>query len=261
MATQATGADPASTQDTTATTQDTTASTQNAAASTQNAAASTQDAAATQGSAATRAATTPRTAVPGRARTSAKGEQTRARLIAAARILLAGGEAGRFTTRNVAALSGVSHGMCHYHFADRTDLIVAVVADLGPEWITPLEEAVAGPGGYAERAERVLTLLTRPESPDLARLHAALHWLALNDERVRVALEAEYGRWRSCFVRLFRALADERGGDTDPAPLGEAFAAAVDGIAAIGSLDGTVDSAPVLRTLLDSLASTVGPHR
>ncbi|MBP0451471.1 TetR/AcrR family transcriptional regulator [Kitasatospora sp. RG8] len=193
----------------------------------------------------------------GRTRASAKGEQTRARLIAAARTLLAGDGAGRFTTRNVAALSGVSHGMCHYHFADRTELIVAVVEDIRPEWIAPLEEAVTGPGDFAERAERVLALLTRPESPDLARLHAALHWLALNDERVRAGLEAEYGRWRSCFVRLFRALADERGSGADPAPLGEAFAAAVDGIAAIGSLDGTVDAARVLRTLMDSLASTV----
>ncbi|MFG2911015.1 TetR/AcrR family transcriptional regulator [Kitasatospora sp. NPDC048286] len=192
---------------------------------------------------------------PGRARASAKGEQTRARLIAAARTLLAGDGAGRFTTRNVAALCGVSHGMCHYHFADRTELVVAVVEDIRPEWITPLEEAVAGPGGYAERAERVVALLTRPESPDLARLHSALHWLALNDERVRASLEAEYARWRAAFVGLFRCLVDERGEDRDPVPLGEAFAAAVDGLAAIGALDGTVDDERVLRTLLDSLSS------
>lgn len=192
-----------------------------------------------------------------RPRSSAKGEQTRARLIAAARTLLAGDGAGRFTTRNVAALCGVSHGMCHYHFADRTELIVAVVEDVRPEWIAPLEEAVGGPGGHAEQAERVLALLTRPESPDLARLHAALHWLALNDERVRESLEAEYGRWRSCFVRLFRALVEERGADVDPVPLGEAFAAAVDGLAAIGSLDGTVDAERVLRTLMAALSATV----
>ncbi|MFF2626850.1 TetR/AcrR family transcriptional regulator [Kitasatospora griseola] len=192
----------------------------------------------------------------GGTRASAKGEQTRARLIAAARTLLAGDGAGRFTTRNVATLCGVSHGMCHYHFADRTDLIVAVVQDIRPEWITPLEEAVAAPGGWAERADRVLALLTSPESPDLARLHAALHWLALSDERVRTALEAEYARWRSCFVLLFRCLVEERGSAADPAPLGEAFAAAVDGLAAIGSLDGTVDAERVLRTLLDALSAT-----
>ncbi|MFJ8478058.1 TetR/AcrR family transcriptional regulator [Kitasatospora sp. NPDC094011] len=192
-----------------------------------------------------------------RPRASAKGEQTRARLVAAARTLLSGDGAGRFTTRNVAALCGVSHGMCHYHFADRTELIVAVVVDIRPEWIAPLERTVDGPGGYAERAGRVLALLTRPESPDLARLHAALHWLALDDDRVRTALEAEYARWRAAFVRLFRCLVEERGAAADPVPLGEALAAAVDGLAAIGSLDGTVDDGRVLRTLLDSLSATV----
>ncbi|MFE0462383.1 TetR/AcrR family transcriptional regulator [Kitasatospora sp. NPDC058965] len=189
-----------------------------------------------------------------RSRTSAKGEQTRARLIAAARTLLAGDTAGRFTTRNVAALCGVSHGMCHYHFQDRTDLIVAVIEDIRPEWIAPLEAAVDGPGSFAARAERVLDLLTRPENPDLAHLHSALHWLALNDERVRAGLAREYRDWRACFVRLFAVLAQERGGSVDPVALGESFAAAVDGLAAIQSLDPGVGAAAVLRTLMDALA-------
>ncbi|GAA2751297.1 MULTISPECIES: TetR/AcrR family transcriptional regulator [Kitasatospora] len=196
------------------------------------------------------------TAAPARSSRAAKGEQTRARLIAAARTLLAGETAGRFTTRNVAALCGVSHGMCHYHFQDRTDLIVAVVEDIRPEWIAPLEEAVDGPGGFADRAERVIALLTRPESPDLAHLHSALHWLALGDERVRESLDAEYRRWRSCFVRLFRVLAEERPGRVDPLPLGESFASAVDGLAAIRSLDAAVDAETVLRTLMAALAAT-----
>ncbi|MFJ6939671.1 TetR/AcrR family transcriptional regulator [Streptomyces sp. NPDC101132] len=184
---------------------------------------------------------------------AARAEQTRSRLVAAARTLLAGDGAGRFTTRNVAALCGVSHGMCHYHFQDRTDLIVAVVEDMRPQWIEPLAAAVDAPGTFDERADRVIALLTRPESPDLAHLHSALHWLALNDERVRESLEAEYGRWRACFVRLFRVLADERGG-VEPGPLGEAFAAAVDGLAAIESLGSAVGAEHVLRTLMAALA-------
>ncbi|MEU8762672.1 TetR/AcrR family transcriptional regulator [Streptomyces sp. NPDC048659] len=190
-----------------------------------------------------------------RSRASAKGEQTRARLIAAARTLLAGEQGERFTTRNVAALCGVSHGMCHYHFQDRTDLVLAVVDDIRPEWILPLEEAVAAPGTFAERAERVLVLLDGPESPDLAHLHSALHWHALNDERVRESLEAEYRRWRACFVALFQVLADERGGGIDPRPLGEAVAAAVDGLAAVASLDPGLDGGAVLRTLVGTLAA------
>lgn len=202
----------------------------------------------------------PQTSVPlpvraGRTRVSAKGEQTRARLIAAARTLLSGEMSARFTTRNVAALCGVSHGMCHYHFADRTDLILAVIEDIRPEWISPLEEAVEAPGPFAERAERVVRLLTQGESADLSHLHSALHWHALNDERVRVTLEAEYRRWRGCFVRLFQVLADERGGGIDPRPLGEAVAAAVDGLAAIQSLDAEVDAESVFRTLVRTLAA------
>ncbi|MEU8774900.1 TetR/AcrR family transcriptional regulator [Streptomyces sp. NPDC048606] len=184
-----------------------------------------------------------------------KGEQTRARLIAAARTLLAGGMSERFTTRNVAALCGVSHGMCHYHFQDRTDLVLAVIADIRPEWVLPLEEAVAGPGSFEERAERVVGLLSRSEGAELAHLHSALHWHALNDPRVRECLEAEYRRWRACFVALFGALAEERGGDLDPRPLGEAVAAAVDGLAAVESLGAEVDPGPVLRTLIRTLAA------
>ncbi|MCB5164286.1 TetR/AcrR family transcriptional regulator [Streptomyces bambusae] len=192
---------------------------------------------------------------PGRTRASAKGEQTRARLIAAARTLLAGGMSERFTTRNVAALSGVSHGMCHYHFQDRTDLVLAVVADIRPEWILPLEEAVAAPGTFAERAGRVVDLLSRPEGAELSHLHAALHWHALNDARVRECLEAEYRRWRGCFTALFEVLAAERGGGVDARLLGEAVAAAVDGLAAVESLGAEVDPGAVLRALLRTVAA------
>lgn len=194
---------------------------------------------------------------PGRSRVSAKGEQTRARLISAARTLLAGEMSERFTTRNVAALCGVSHGMCHYHFQNRTDLILAVVEDIRPEWISPLEAAVSAPGTFAERAERVVDLLGRPEGTDLAHLHSALHWHALNDDRVRESLDAEYRRWRAAFVDLFQVLADERGGNLDPRPLGAAVAAAVDGLAAAESLDAGVNTGAVLRTLIFTLAAGV----
>jgi AcrR family transcriptional regulator len=195
-------------------------------------------------------------------RSSAKGEQTRSRLIAAARSLLAGegggegtAEAAPFTTRNVAALGGVTHGMCHYHFQNRTDLIVAVVEDIRPEWILPLEEAVTAPGTFAERAERVIGLLAQPEAANLSRLHSSLHWFAVNDDRVRGSLEAEYRRWRACFVQLYQVLADELGNGLDPVPLGEAVAAATDGLAAIQALDSGVDAASVMRSLVLGLAA------
>ncbi|MEU6170496.1 TetR/AcrR family transcriptional regulator [Streptantibioticus parmotrematis] len=190
-------------------------------------------------------------------RVSAKGEQTRARLLTAARSLLAGNGDAPFTTRNVAALSGVTHGMCHYHFKDRTDLIVAVIEDIRPEWITPLEAAVREPGSFAERVERVVALLTQPETSDMSRLHSTLHWFSVNDERVRSALAAEYARWRVCFVELFQVLADERGGGVDAVALGEALAAGADGLAAIQSLGSDVDAVAVVRALVHGLTARV----
>ncbi|GAA3005979.1 hypothetical protein GCM10020229_17260 [Kitasatospora albolonga] len=190
-------------------------------------------------------------------RASTKGEQTRARLLTAARELLAGDGEVPFTTRNVAARAGVTHGMCHYHFQTRTDLIVAVVEAIRPEWVTPLEEAVAAPGPFAERLERVIALLGQPEAGDLSRLHSALHWFAVNDERVRDALAAEYGRWRACFTTLYGVLADEHGGVVDPRPLGEAAAAGTDGLAAYQSLEPAYDPRRALRALFLGLAAGV----
>lgn len=184
----------------------------------------------------------------------AKGEQTRNRLIAAARQLLTDEGGERFSTRNVAAICGVSHGMCHYHFQDRTDLLVAVVEDIRPEWLAPFQEAVGTSGSFAERAERVLKLFAHQEADDLARLHAALHWFALDEDRIRVELDADYQSWRRCFVDLFQTLADERGDGLDPEPLGEATAAAADGLAAFHTLGAQVDAGLVMRTLIYGLA-------
>ena len=190
-----------------------------------------------------------------RPRVSAKGEQTRGRLVAAARTLLGGDGATPFTTRNVAALGGVTHGMCHYHFADRTHLVVAVIEDIRPEWILPIEAAVDSPGSFAERAERVIAFLSQTEGPDLGRLYSSVHWIAVNDEQVRTVWEAEYRRWRAAFVRLFQVLADELGNGLDPRPLGDAVAAAADGLAAIKSLDAEVDGPAVVRSLVLGLAA------
>ncbi|KMO94415.1 hypothetical protein [Streptomyces roseus] len=128
-----------------------------------------------------------------------------------------------------------------------------MVEDIAPEWVGPMEAAVDGPGSFAERAERVIGLLTQPEDQDLSRLHSALHWFALNDDRVRAAVDGDYRRRRQCFVRLFQVPADEHAGAFDPVPPGTALAAA-DGLAALRSLDPAVDPEATVRILVAGLA-------
>jgi AcrR family transcriptional regulator len=189
-------------------------------------------------------------------RMSAKGEDTRRRIVLAARTVLAENGHGAFTTRNVAALGGVSHGMCHYHFADRTELLLAVIDDVRADWILPYEAAVDRPD-YRSAADRILQLLTQPEVDTLARLHAALHWLALSDDRVKTALRAEYVRWQAVFVRLFERLARESGSTIDATPAAAALAAAADGLAAMDSLGTGVDSPVAIRHLFAALEQSI----
>jgi hypothetical protein len=67
--------------------------------------------------------------------------------------------------------------------------------------------------------------------------------------------EAEYRRWRAAFVRPFQVLADELGNGVDPQPLGDAAAAAADGLAAVTSLNAGVDGSAVVRALVLGFAT------
>lgn len=179
-----------------------------------------------------------------------KGEHTRQRLVRAARTLLSEDGAAPFTTRNVAALCGVSHAMCYYHFTDRSELLVAVVDDMRGDWVDPLDRAVGSSGSFDERRRRVSALLSKPESNELVRLHSALHWFAMSDDALRSALRQQYLDWTACFVRLYQVLAEEGRTDQDPAILGAVTASGVDGLAALDALGALADPGAVLDAMM-----------
>lgn len=183
---------------------------------------------------------------------SAKGERTRNRILEAARRVLAEEGIDRFTTRRVAEMAGVSHGMCHYHFKDKRDLTLALVEHARRDWVEPLERIVKGPGSAQDRTQKVISWMAEPATIEVMRVHLALFWFALRDELVRARLADEYGRWRRPFVALFRELADELGlQDLDPEALGEGFASAADGLVQQQSLDPDIDTDRILTSLLE----------
>ena len=59
----------------------------------------------------------------------------RNRILDAARGVLAEEGMEGFTTRRVAARAGISHGMCHYHFADKRALVLALVEHARSDWV------------------------------------------------------------------------------------------------------------------------------
>lgn len=183
-----------------------------------------------------------------------RAAETRARILDAARRVLAEEGLERFTTRRVAELAGVSHGMVHYHFTDKRELALALVVHARLDWVEPLEELVDGPGSAEKRMRAVIAWIAEPATIETMRLHQGLFVLALQDDAVRERLAAEFARWRAPFVTLFGQLAEELGLDGfDSSSVGDAFAVAADGLVQQQSLEPGLPTARVLTRTFEQL--------
>jgi AcrR family transcriptional regulator len=184
---------------------------------------------------------------------SLKAEETRARILSAARTLLAEGN-DRFTTRKVAALADVSHGMCHYHFATKRDLVVALMDDARKDWIEPLWTLVGSDEPATTRARKVISWMAEPATGEVMRVHQALYRSALDEDAARDRLAEQYAEWRAGFVKLFEDVATEGGlADFDAEAIGGAFASAADGLVQQQSLDADLDTEALLLALFERL--------
>jgi AcrR family transcriptional regulator len=190
---------------------------------------------------------------------AAKAAQTRERILEAARRILSEEGVERLTTRRVAELAGVSHGMVHYHFADKRDLILALVVHARRDWVEPLEELVDGPGTSEARMRAVISWMAEPQTTDVMRAHQSLFVFALGDDVVRRRLAAEFARWRAPFVKLFADLGVELGvGGLDAVGVGEAFAAAADALVQQQSLDPELPTELMLTQLFERVIGRDG---
>jgi AcrR family transcriptional regulator len=184
---------------------------------------------------------------------STRGKETRARILKAARTLLSEGT-DRFTTRKVADLAEVSHGMCHYHFATKRDLVVALMDDARQDWIDPLWSFVRSEDPAVTRAKQIVSWMGEPATAEVMRVHQALYRSALDDDTARQRLADQYAEWRGGFVKLFEDVAVELElEDIDPVAIGGAFASAADGLVQQQSLDAALDTQGLLWTLFERL--------
>ncbi len=184
---------------------------------------------------------------------AARAAETRARILEAARQVLGQEGAEAFTTRRVAELARISHGMVHYHFEDKRDLVLALVVHARRDWVEPLEELVDGPGSADQRMRAVIAWMAEPQTIEVMRVHQTLFVFALQDELVRERLAAEFARWRAPFVTLFEQLGIE---GPDARSVGEAFAAAADALVQEQSLDPSLPTEAMLLAMFERL---VGP--
>jgi AcrR family transcriptional regulator len=185
---------------------------------------------------------------------AARAAETRSRILDAARRVLAENGATAFTTRRVASLAGVSHGMVHYHFRDKRDLILALLVHARRDWVEPLEEIVDGPGTATDRMRAVIEWVAAPATKGTMRVHLALYSAALDDGTIRTRVAHEYARWRAPFTTLFRELGSEGGIEgLDPEAVGDAFATAADGLVQQQAFDPDLPTDRILTALFERL--------
>jgi AcrR family transcriptional regulator len=186
----------------------------------------------------------------------AQGAATRERILEAARDTLAEHGPEGLTTRRVAQRAGISHGMVHYHFEDKRDLILALLIQARRDWIQPLEELVDGPGPAEARMRAVIAWMALPATTDVMRVHMSIYVFALGDDLIRERYAAEYARWRAPFVTLYRQLVKELGlAHLDAKSVGEAFASAADGLVQQQVIDPSLPTARMLRRLFEATLS------
>jgi AcrR family transcriptional regulator len=185
----------------------------------------------------------------------ARGADTRRRLIEAAWHAIARHGLAGTTTRIVARDAGISHGMCHYHFATKDDLMLAVVDHERHYWIEPMEELVERSDSAIERLDAVVRWMAEPATRDVMRVHLQLVAQSEYDDRLRERMAAEYARWQAAYIRLFAELRMEGmlrpGVDGDAVAI--AFATLADGLVDQQSLDPSMDTMAIMRAFLDGL--------
>ncbi len=189
-----------------------------------------------------------------------RGAQTRQRIVQAVWNVIAERGLAGLTTRVVAQQAGVSHGMCHYYFANKDDLILGVVDFARHYWIQPLEELVEGPGTPEERLDKVVSWMAEPATREVMRVHLQLVSYSEWNERLRERTAAEYARWQAGYVKLFVEL--KASGvlrpDVDAEALGVAYATLADGLVDQRSLNPSLDAEGIMGAFLRPLLTEQG---
>jgi AcrR family transcriptional regulator len=163
---------------------------------------------------------------------AAQAAQTRQRIIEATWNVIAEKGLAALTTRTVAREAGISHGMCHYHFAGKDDLVLAVVDFARHYWITPMEEIVARKMPAMAKLKAVISWMAEPATREVMRVHLELFSHSEWEENLRARMAAEYSRWQQAYVEVFAQLKDEGAlkPGIDPEAVGVSFATAADGL-------------------------------
>jgi AcrR family transcriptional regulator len=187
--------------------------------------------------------------------------ERRARVAAAARVVIARDGSDAASVRRVAAEAGSSTTVVTHYFADKQALLAAAVEDAYAAVAARMEAHLPGPGGL--RTLRAVLLETLPldaERAAEARVLMAFWSMAVTHPTLRAVQRAGYRQWRQLVARLL-AEAVERGevAAPDTVGVGEQLMCLVDGVLMQATLE--PDRLPPARQieLLDAALARLAP--
>src|SRR5687767_15276580 len=76
--------------------------------------------------------------------------------------------------RHIARDAGTSIGMIYYYFPSKQELFLAVVEEIYSTLLADLREALAGPGGFEQRVQRLYHRFARMSEDELTVLRLVL---------------------------------------------------------------------------------------
>lgn len=187
-----------------------------------------------------------------------KGRATVQRLLDAACVLFARQGIGATTLDSVCAASGTGRGQLYLYFADKSDLVAAVVAQQ-VERVLDAQQPLLGTISTAADVHAWCNLAAHQytaEDPVRCPIGSLVHELREDDGAARAALADGFDRWRDALTTGLRRV-QQRGElvtGADPDAAAVTLLAAYQGAVLLAAATGDLR---VLHLALDAVAATI----
>ena len=123
-------------------------------------------------------------------------EQTRERILEAARQRLVEEGYARLSTRQIAAEAGVNHALIHYYFGTKDQLVIAVLDEANRRLLARQTAMYDTPGGFAEKWARARAFYEEDLASGFVRLQMELWAASLSNPELRAVFLPRLLAWR-----------------------------------------------------------------
>jgi TetR/AcrR family transcriptional regulator, transcriptional repressor for nem operon len=141
-----------------------------------------------------------------RPRLTAKGERTRARIVEAAAALIHERGVAGATLEDVRAAAGVSGSQMTHYFADKNDLVQAVIDYQADTIVNRQRDALSSANGVEAWRNMVITAAKRTKAKGGCQLGSLVGQLAESDPEARALLAAGFDQWAAAIADGLRSL-------------------------------------------------------